>query len=211
MVACSSAARSSSATSIAPSSACSAAARVPRELVLLEVLRQLQALGLVVRTDALAVDLVGNFGELVIDEAPNDLAVLEDERDVEAAHFEHGLGARRLPRRIAEAGIEEAGIVHPILADQRIERRHLGDIGRGHRHALLRGEDVELVRVENEAAVAAEMHRLPELIGLVSPDRIDIDHAGIATGAIADEALRRNRLEADAQIESFADRGLAFD
>src|SRR5262245_24232087 len=55
------------------------------------------------------------------------------------------------------------------------------------------------------------MHRLPELIGVVSPDRIDIDHAGIAAGAITDEALRQNRLEADAQIESFADRGLAFD
>src|SRR5262245_14800446 len=101
--------------------------------------------------------------------------------------------------------------MHAILADQRIERRHLGDIGRGHRHALLRGEDVELVRVENEATVAAEMHRLPELIGVVSCDRIDIDHAGIAAGAIADEALRRNWLEPDAQIEPFADRGLAFD
>src|SRR5262245_11569170 len=181
------------------------------QLVLLEVFRQLQALRLVVRADALAVDLVGDLGELVVNQAPDDLSILQNERDVEAAHFEHGLGPRRLPRRIAEAGIEEAGIVHPILADQRIERPHLGDIGRGHRHALLRGEDVELVRVENEAAVAAEMHRLPELIGVVSPDRIDIDHAGIAAGAIADEALRRNRLEADAQIESFANRGLAFD
>src|SRR5262245_50372023 len=211
MAACSSAARSSSATSIAPSSACSAAVRVPRELVLFEVLRQLQALGLVVRTDALAVDLVRYLGELVIDEAPNDLAVLEDERDVEAAHFEHGLGARRLSRRVAEARIEEAGIVHAILADQGIERRHLGDIGRRHRHALLRGENVEFVRVENEAAVAAEMHRLPELVGVVSPDRIDIDHASIAAGAIADEALRRHRREADAKIQSFADRRLAFD
>ena len=67
------------------------------------------------------------------------------------------------------------------------------------------------MRVENEAAVAAEMHRLPELVGVVGADRIDIDHAGIAAGAIADEALRRNRREADAQIESFADRSLAFD
>src|SRR4029453_17615422 len=114
-------------------------------------------------------------------------------------------------RRIAEAGIEEAGVMHAILADQRIERRHLGDIGRGHRDTLLRGEDIELVRVEHEAAVAAQMHRLPELIGVMSADRIDIDHAGIAAGAIADEASRRNRREADAQIESLADGGFALD
>src|SRR5262245_2137986 len=181
------------------------------QLVLLKVFRQLQALRLVVRADALAIDLVGDLGELVVNQAPDDLPVLQDERDIEAAHFKHGLGARRLPRRVAEARIEEAGVVHAILADERIERRHLGDVGRRHRHALLRGEDVELVRVKNEAPVTAEMHRLPELIGVVSPDRIDIDDPGIAAGAIADEALRRNGCETDAQIESFADRGLALD
>src|SRR5262245_27483537 len=116
MAACSSVARSSFATCTAPSSACSAAARARLEgsgaLVLLEVLRQLQALRLVVRADALAVDLVGDLGEFVVDQSANDLPILQNERDVEAAHFEHGLGPRRLSRRVAEAGIEEAGIMH---------------------------------------------------------------------------------------------------
>ena len=43
------------------------------------------------------------------------------------------------------------------------------------------------MRVEHEAAILAELHGLPILIGVVSADRIDVDHAGVAPRAIADE------------------------
>ncbi len=55
------------------------------------------------------------------------------------------------------------------------------------------------------------MHRLPILVGVVGADRIDIDHARVTAGAIADQPRGRNRREADAEIEAFADRGLALD
>jgi hypothetical protein len=55
---------------------------------LLEVLREFQALRLVVRADALAIDLIGNLGEPVVHEAPDDLPVLQDEGNVEARTFE---------------------------------------------------------------------------------------------------------------------------
>ena len=139
------------------------------------------------RADALAVELVGNLGEPVIDEASDDLPILQDEGNVEAPHLEHGLGAGRLAFGIAEARIEEAGIVHAVLPDQRIERRHLRYIGRRHRYALLRGKDVELMRIEHEALVLREMDPLPVLIHVVDADLIDVDHTGITARAVADE------------------------
>ena len=44
------------------------------------------------------------------------------------------------------------------------------------------------MRVEHKAAVGAEMYALPELIDLIGRDLVDIDDAGKAAGAIADEA-----------------------
>src|SRR6185437_698007 len=114
---------------------------------LLEVLAELQSLRLVMRADAVAVDLVGDDGELVIDQAPDDLSILQNERDIKAAHFEYSLRSWRLALGVAKAGVEEARIVHAILSDQGIEWRHLGDRGRRHRHALLGGEYVKLVWV----------------------------------------------------------------
>ena len=54
---------------------------------------------------------------------------------------------------IAEAGIEEAGIVHAEFADQGIERHHLGGVIRRHLHGFLRGQNVELAGIEDQAAV----------------------------------------------------------
>ena len=62
---------------------------------------------------------------------------------------------------VAEAGIEEAGIVHAELADQRIERHHLGGVVGRHLHRLLRGEDVELVGIEDQALVARARRSAP--------------------------------------------------
>ena len=58
----------------------------------------------------------------------------------------------RLARLVAEAGIEEAGIMDAELAHQRIERHHLGGIVGRDRHRLAADQDVELVRVQHDVA-----------------------------------------------------------
>ena len=100
------------------------------------MLAQLQALRLVVRADALTIHRTGPRQHLLINETPDDLAVLEDERHLARAHFQNG--ARALPARagIAETGIEETGLVHAEFADQRIERHHLGGVVRRDLHGF---------------------------------------------------------------------------
>src|SRR5262245_14767208 len=85
-----------------------------------EMLGELEALGLVVGADALAVELGRALQHLLVDQPADGLAVLEDERHLARAHLEHGARATAARPRIAEAGIEEARIVDAELAHQRI-------------------------------------------------------------------------------------------
>ena len=75
--------------------------------------------------------------------------MLEDERHFVRADLEHGARAFAAGVAVAEAGVEEAGVVDAELADQRVVGDHLGGIAGRHAHRLLRGEDVELGRVED--------------------------------------------------------------
>ena len=54
----------------------------------------------------------------------------------------------------------------------------------------LRGEDVELVGVEDQLAVAARAERLPIVLDPVGADLLEVDDVGVALGAVADDALR---------------------
>src|SRR5580698_7201907 len=54
-----------------------------------KVLRQLEALRLIVRADAAAVELIRTRHHLLIDQPPDDLAVLENERHLARTHFKH--------------------------------------------------------------------------------------------------------------------------
>ena len=99
----------------------------------------------------------GILGQALVDKAADDLAVFENERHLVAAHFEHHACARAARRRVAEARVHEARIVDTELADQRIERHHLGGMGRRHMHRFLRGQDVELVGIEDQATRAARV------------------------------------------------------
>src|SRR6202041_3872465 len=83
-----------------------------------EMLRQFQALRLIVRADALAVRGAGPRQHFFIHQPANDLAVLENERHLARAHFQHRARALSAGAGIAEAGIEEAGIIHAEFADQ---------------------------------------------------------------------------------------------
>src|SRR5258707_14750497 len=69
----------------------------------LEMLRQLQPLRLVVGADAGAVERVGPRDHLLVDEAADDLPVLDDERHLARAHFEHRAAAAPAGARVAEA------------------------------------------------------------------------------------------------------------
>ena len=79
--------------------------------------------------------------------------------------------------------------MHAILADQGIERRHLGDIAGRHRHALLGGEDVKFVRVEDEALICANVDRLPEVEYRAGADNIDVNETRMTLGAVTNEAM----------------------
>src|SRR5277367_1815461 len=153
-----------------------------------EVLRKLQALRLIVRTDALTVHRIGPSQHFFVDQAADDLAVLENERYFARAHFQYRTRTFAAGAGIAEAGIEEAGIVHAEFADQRIERHHLGGVVRRHLDGFLRGQNVELAGIEDQAAVGPRRDRLPELFHRIAATAIDIDHPGVALGAVADEA-----------------------
>ena len=56
------------------------------------MLRKLQALGLIVRPCASAVEHIGTLGHALVDQTPHDLPILQDERHVAGAHLEHGSG-----------------------------------------------------------------------------------------------------------------------
>src|SRR5437763_191454 len=147
----------------------------------LEVLRQLQGLRLVVRADGLAVELARPRQHLFVDQAADGLAVLEDERHLARAHFEHGARAAAAGARIAETGIEEAGVMHPELADKRIERHHLGGVIGRHLHGLLGRQNVELVGIENEVAVVAGRAR--SAITRVNTSSRPVELFGLAAAA----------------------------
>ena len=70
---------------------------------------------------------------------------------------------------------------------------------------------VDLSGLGPNGLVGYRAKRHTGLIDVVDADRIDIDHAGKAAGAIADHSRGRNGREADAQVQSLADRRLALD
>src|SRR6185295_11000765 len=90
-------------------------------------------------------------------------------------------------RLMAEAGIEETRIVHAEFAHQRIVGHHLGRMRGRHPYRLARGEDVELVGVEDEGALLAD--RLPIIEDLERGLLVDIDESRMALGAEADRLV----------------------
>ena len=92
--------------------------------------------------------------------------------------------------------------MHPEFADQGIERHHLGGVIRRHLDGFFRGENVELAGIENQAAVRPCRDRLPEFTDRIAAAAVDIDHAGVALGAVADEAAGILAAEIDAQRDA---------
>src|SRR5579859_1321612 len=161
--------------------------RSPRRLVALELLAEAQALALVIRADALAVELVRPLGQPLIDEPADHLAVLDQERHLMRADLEHGAAAGAPGLAQTEAGIEEAGVMHPEFADQAVIGQHLGGMVRRYDDGFLRCQDIEIIGIEDDAGAAAPIDRLPEIERLVMADPVEVDQAGMAAGAIAHE------------------------
>ncbi len=128
----------------------------------------------------------------------------EQERHLATAHFEHGAAAAAAGVGMAEAGVEEAGIVHAELTYQRIERHHLGSIVGRHVHAFARHQDIELVGIENELVGAAVDQRLPIVEHVERILDVHVDHRRVPLGAEADEAAAALALEVDRQRDALA-------
>jgi len=150
----------------------------------------------------LAIDALGRLGEGLIDQPADDLPVLEDEGHLVAPHLQHGARTLAVARRMSEAGVEEAGVMHAEFAHQRVERHHLGGMCRRHPHRLLGGEDVELVRVQHQRAALPD--RLPVIKHRERPLAVDVDEARMALGAEADRPVLAQRREIDSPLSMLA-------
>src|SRR5262245_14959086 len=172
------------------------------------MLRELQALRLIVRTNALPVQLFRLCEHLLVHQPADNLSVLEDERDLTRAHLENGARAIAAGVGIAEPGIEEAGIVDPEFADQRIERHHFGCVVGGHLHRFLRSKNVKLIRVEDQALVRPRLHWLPEIKYGITAAPFYIDKPRMTLGAIPDKPVRPKPRQIDADRNPLAYIGL---
>ena len=105
------------------------------------------------------------------------------------ADFQHGLRAGNFSTAVAEARIEEAGIVGSQLAAGGFIRDHLGRMVGRHTNPLLRCENIELLRFEQQAVVAVPLDRLPEIGGGVVADFGQVDHVAVFLRAVADDAV----------------------
>src|ERR1700691_1206064 len=92
----------------------------------LELLAKCKPLALIIRADPDSVDRVRPGNHRSVQQAANNLPVLDEERDFMRSHFEHRARDRNGARAIAEAWIEEASVMYPKLTHGRIERYHLG-------------------------------------------------------------------------------------
>ena len=140
--------------------------------------------------------------------AGDDMALTEEKRHLERAYFKHGARAFAAGAGIAEAGIEKTGIVHPEFADQGIEWHHFrGVVGR-HLDRFLRRQNVECDGIEDEAALGQRRYRLPDFSDNRTATAIDIDHAGVTLGAVADESAGVLAGKVDAQRHAVDEIGV---
>src|SRR5215217_4039502 len=167
--------------------------------------RQLQPLALIVRSDALPVDLLRGFRQRLIDEPADHLTVFENERHFMGTDLEHGTRTLTAAGTMTEARIEETCVMHAKLADQGVERHHFGRMIGRHAHGLARGQYVELARIEDETAALED--RLPIIEHVERTLAVDIDKAGVTLGAITDRFARGTALKIDRKSKTIGDIG----
>ena len=92
------------------------------------------------------------------------------------------------------------------LADRRVDRRHFGGEIGGDLHLLARGENIELVGIEDQPPVRARADRLPEILRRVAAGAIDVDDVAVLDRAIADELCAERRRDRRAASRPRASR-----
>ena len=121
------------------------------------------------------------------------------------ANLENGLGSRDPIIPIAEAWIEEPRVVDSKFPHRRIVGDHgCGKAGR-HPDALFRGQNVELIRIEDECAVLGAPDGVPEIQRLVKIGLAQIDQRGVPLGAVAHDLTVGRSMQIDRQPQSTFD------
>src|SRR4051794_32950917 len=101
-----------------------------------EVFAELEALPLIRRADALAINSAGAFQQLLEEETRHHLAVLQNERNLVRAHFEYSAGAMNISRAVSKPRIKKTRIVDAEFANSGIEGNHLRRVIRRNPHLL---------------------------------------------------------------------------
>src|SRR5213593_5037153 len=114
----------------------------------LEQLAQRQPLELVRRADPFPIHLFGPLLHPLEEHLEEGLAVVDQERHVVRPYLQDDGRAVQVPGAVSEAGIEEAGVVRAQLADGGFVGDHLRCIVRRHADALLRHENVKILRLQ---------------------------------------------------------------
>src|SRR2546421_5928245 len=78
---------------------------------------------------------------------------------------------------MSETWIKKSRVMHAEFSDKWIKRHHFGGIVRRYLHRLLGGQNVEFVRIKDEAAVAAGIDWFPENANIIDRAALDIDQA----------------------------------
>src|SRR5262245_30089563 len=172
------------------------------------MLGELQALRLIVRTDALAVQFLRPCKHFLVDQTADNLSMLKNERHLSRTHFKNGARTLAASPDIPKTWIEEARIVHAEFAHERVVWHHLRRIIRRHLHRFLGGKNIELVGIEDQGLVGTGVHRLPEIGDGVSATPLDIDESCVTLGPIADETAWTQAGKVHADSYSFAHVGL---
>ena len=178
--------------------------------LLLEVLAQHRHLALVVGAQLLAVEALGRRAGALQRQLADRLAVFDHERDVARPHLERRAAAVAAARRVvAEAGIEEAGVVGAQLARGRVVGHHLGgDLGRD-ADALGREQQVEDLRLEHDPPARLRVDRVPVVGPAVGADPREVDRQAVLLRPVADDPVPRPG-EVDAEEETLGERQLGL-
>lgn len=112
-----------------------------------------EGLPLVRRAECRAIYFCRYGQHLIIHYFEEGLPVVDEEWDVMGTHLQDHLGAPHFAVPIAEAGIEEPGIVGAEFAASRFIGDHFSGIAGWDSYPLLGGQDVKLFRFQEKTVV----------------------------------------------------------
>jgi hypothetical protein len=130
-----------------------------------------QGLLLIGRAETDPIQPIGHVEHPIIYDLEKSLTVVDEERHVMGTHLEHDLGAFDLAiRSIAEARIEEAGVMGAEFSAGRLIGHHFSGIVGRHADPFFGGENVKFLRLEQQAVLAMSVLGFPKIGRGVIPD-----------------------------------------